>query len=157
MRTINQLGVDRELLKAIAPEQPMQQDEQGGCVWCGEDSWGSGSYRDYERHEGCPWGRVRKIICESAESTVDADGMVASLEFRDYIRSRGYGVETEYDNQNNAFVTYGYKVSTPKRRTVIDSYPALGSCDVALRPFLLAKEWCDQKDAKASANAGAVA
>jgi hypothetical protein len=157
MRTINQIGIDRELLKKIAPEQPIQQDEQGGCVWCGEDSWGSESYRDYERHEDCPWGRVRKIICESAESTVDADGLVAPLEFRDYIRSRRYGVEADYDSENHAYVTYGFKVNAPKRRTLIDSHPAPAHGDEVLRPLLLAKNWCDQKDGKPPSNAGSVA
>lgn len=156
---VNQIGVDRDLLKVIAPEQPMQQDEQGGCVWCGEDSWGSGSYRDYERHQDCPWAGVRKIICESAESTVDADGMVAALEFRDYIRSRGYGVEEDLLDNEKTCVTYGYNIRTPKGRVRIDSYraPEDGSWDDVRRPLAVAKSWCDEQDAKAASSKGAAA
>lgn len=151
MRTITQIGVDRELLKAVAPETPMQQDEQGGCVWCGEDSWNAGSYKDYDRHdEDCPWGRVRKLICESAESTADSDGMVSPLEFRDYIRSRGYGAEEDFQHNDRICSVYGYDVRSPKKRVKVDSYSlAEGSnSDNIKRPLAFAKNWCDEQDVK---------
>ena len=151
MRTMNLIGVDRELLKAAAPENPIQQDEQGGCVWCGEDSSKAASFDDYSQHEaGCPWGRVRKLICESAESTVDADGMLPPLEFRDYIRSRGYGVEEEYVRNERTCILHGYNVRKPKKRMRIDSYlaPEDGNWDNIRRPLALAKAWCDEQDTK---------
>jgi hypothetical protein len=154
---MNQIGVDRELLKAVAPEQPMQQDEQGGCVWCGEDSCGSSSFKDYDRHEAdCPWGLVRKIICESAESVVDADGMVPPLEFRDYIRSRGYGVEEELLANDRTCAVYTYNVRAPKKRTRIDSYsvPVDGIWDDVKRPLGVAKQWCDEQDVKWASSIG---
>lgn len=56
----------KELLAQLAPEQPMNQDEQGGCVWCagtppGEPHGYAG--RDMADHEkDCPWVKARLML-----------------------------------------------------------------------------------------------
>jgi hypothetical protein len=53
-----------DLLKRLAPEDPMNQDEMGGCVWCGcgppnEVTGYAG--KSPEDHAGdCPWLEAQK-------------------------------------------------------------------------------------------------
>ncbi len=54
------------LLEKLAPEKPMNQDELGGCVWCG----GSGKEGQYGyctpdpacHTAGCPWVAARALL-----------------------------------------------------------------------------------------------
>ena len=61
MRT---LEVSLELLEALAPDEAMNQDEQGGCVWCGGRPGEYGyAGRDPKDHEDdCPWIKARDLI-----------------------------------------------------------------------------------------------
>lgn len=57
--------VPRSLLEALAPEDPMNQDEQGGCVWCGHTDGTSYGYAtaDPKHHEAdCPWLEARRLL-----------------------------------------------------------------------------------------------
>lgn len=70
-----------ELLKELAPEQPMNQDEQGGCVWCGWSEqmmyfrlgkYNGSRYSDerFETHtSACPWVKARKVIEENGNKS----------------------------------------------------------------------------------------
>lgn len=63
---MGKIPVDRKILEAIAPEQPINQDEQGGCVWCdGPFKKRHGMYAtaDPKDHaEDCPWVLIRKLL-----------------------------------------------------------------------------------------------
>ncbi|MFD1839101.1 hypothetical protein [Paracidovorax cattleyae] len=64
--------VPRKLLEDLAPEQPMNQDEQGGCVWC------CGSAPDYagaepEDHDAdCPWLLARGLLAAAPQAPAAA-------------------------------------------------------------------------------------
>ena len=51
-------------LKLVAPDEPMNQDEQGGCVWCGGSKKGhmyAGA--DPKDHDAdCPWVIARAAL-----------------------------------------------------------------------------------------------
>ena len=53
-------------LEAVAPEEPINQDEQGGCVWCGGTPLGSPygyATSDRTHHEkDCGWVLARDAI-----------------------------------------------------------------------------------------------
>jgi hypothetical protein len=62
----------RRLLSELAPEQPMNQDEQGGCVWCcGNEQFAhprkryASMYADRNKSHhfpGCPWVEARLLL-----------------------------------------------------------------------------------------------
>jgi hypothetical protein len=56
----------RLLLEALAPYSPINQDEQGGCVWCGGGEPGrrySNAYRYLTDHDhDCPWLQARQAL-----------------------------------------------------------------------------------------------
>lgn len=55
----------RQLIEELAPEEPMNQDEQGGCVWCGGRAFTVYSTSDPATHEtDCPWVRARQMLAE---------------------------------------------------------------------------------------------
>ena len=58
--------IDIELLNRIAPEEPINQDEQGGCVWCGGtppgSRWGYATADPKDHEYGCPWIEIRKLL-----------------------------------------------------------------------------------------------
>jgi hypothetical protein len=60
------LSVPLELLNALAPDQPMNQDEQGGCVWCGggPSAYGYARAIQEDHNHDCPWLRARLLLCE---------------------------------------------------------------------------------------------
>ena len=58
------------LLERLAPEDPMNQDEMGGCVWCagnGGKKYGDAG-RDPEDHAAdCPWVEARAMLNAATE------------------------------------------------------------------------------------------
>ena len=67
--------ISRSLLELLAPEQPINDDESGGCIWCGwseslmyflQEKKDIGSiYADNrpETHRSdCPWVQARKLL-----------------------------------------------------------------------------------------------
>ncbi len=56
-----------DLLEQLAPEEPMNQDEQGGCVWCGgtppRQPYAGADPKDHAAD--CPWVEARRIIEEA--------------------------------------------------------------------------------------------
>jgi len=61
-----QLMIPRNLLSLLAPEQPINQDEQGGCVWCGGFPPGgrygyAGRYLSDHKQQ-CPWVKARRLL-----------------------------------------------------------------------------------------------
>lgn len=58
--------IPKRLLAALAPYNPMSQDELGGCNWCGGTPPGqnfSNAERFLEDHRtGCPWVKARRLL-----------------------------------------------------------------------------------------------
>jgi hypothetical protein len=62
-----------EALEEACPPEPMNQDEQGGCVWCGGDSsmwrrkhgsmYASSDPRDHDKD--CAWLKARAAIAKA--------------------------------------------------------------------------------------------
>lgn len=54
------------LLERLAPPEPMNQDEQGGCVWCGGAVDGSMyATADPKDHAAdCPWVEARALLAK---------------------------------------------------------------------------------------------
>jgi len=53
------------LIEELAPSDPMNQDEQGGCVWCGGMPPRKGLYagRNLKHHShDCPWVKARLFL-----------------------------------------------------------------------------------------------
>ena len=62
------LTISVELLRSLAPEAGMDQDEQGGCVWCGGSASGLWSRPIAEDHrDSCPWLAARRLLAASGE------------------------------------------------------------------------------------------
>lgn len=55
-----------DVLQGLAPDAPMNQDEQGGCVWCGshgnEGSYGYAGPSFLEHDDDCAWVAGRKLL-----------------------------------------------------------------------------------------------
>ena len=53
-----------EALEAVAPPEPMNQDEQGGCVWCGDSARGKLYCTDNPNSHApdCAWVKARAIL-----------------------------------------------------------------------------------------------
>lgn len=53
----------RNLIERLAPEQPMNQDEMGGCVWCGggppREAYGYARRKRNHHMPDCPWVEAR--------------------------------------------------------------------------------------------------
>lgn len=59
------VAVPRELLEALAPESPINQHEDGGCVWCEGTPPGGFGYAgaEAEHHRSdCAWLRSRRLL-----------------------------------------------------------------------------------------------
>ena len=58
--------VPTSVLEALAPPEPMNQDEQGGCVWCaGEPAGQPGGYATSgpaDHEADCPWVAARRLL-----------------------------------------------------------------------------------------------
>lgn len=56
----------RKLLEQLAPEWPINQDELGGCVFCGGippgQKYGSAGRDLADHHRGCPWVKARRLL-----------------------------------------------------------------------------------------------
>jgi len=78
-----------EALEGVAPDDPMNQDEMGGCVWCGGPGGYVAATGDQKDHDAtCAWVIARKQIAsirahlakpqsepETCKWTADEDGM----------------------------------------------------------------------------------
>jgi len=55
-----------EILKLVAPDQPMNQDEQGGCVWCAGtpigNTYGYATDNPNNHTTDCPWILARQFL-----------------------------------------------------------------------------------------------
>lgn len=60
------ITITRDLLDELAPEQPMNQDEQGGCVWCGgcppHETYGYAGRTPEDHDRDCPWLAARRLL-----------------------------------------------------------------------------------------------
>ena len=70
--------VPESLLAKLAPKKPINQDELGGCVWCGGHPPGS-TYgyagRDLADHKpGCPWVKARRLLGDRLPDSRKAKG-----------------------------------------------------------------------------------
>lgn len=66
----------RSMLEKLAPYSPMNQDEMGGCVFCGGMPPGERygySCRFLSDHKaGCPWVKARRALGDTLPSSRDA-------------------------------------------------------------------------------------
>ena len=57
------------LIAELAPESPISQDEQGGCVWCakpvGTLGYGYAGKSPADHDPDCPWLKAQKVLEES--------------------------------------------------------------------------------------------
>lgn len=54
-----------DLIRELAPEDPINQDEQGGCVWCNgptNSAYGYATADPQDHTDECPWARARALI-----------------------------------------------------------------------------------------------
>lgn len=60
------MNIKRELLEQLAPEDPINQDEMGGCVWCGcgppRQSYGYAGRQKNHHADDCPWVAARELL-----------------------------------------------------------------------------------------------
>lgn len=74
IKTCGLMMVPEDLLERLAPEEPINQDEMGGCVWCtgtppGQQYGYAGA--DPSDHEvGCPWVQARALLDAEGEQLV---------------------------------------------------------------------------------------
>lgn len=56
----------RNLLRALAPEQPLNNDELGGCIHCGAtppgEQYGYADRYLSDHKAGCPWVKARRLL-----------------------------------------------------------------------------------------------
>jgi hypothetical protein len=56
------------LIGELAPELPINQDEQGGCVWCakavGDLGYGYAGKEPDDHFSDCPWLKAQKVLEE---------------------------------------------------------------------------------------------
>jgi hypothetical protein len=104
------VSIDRDLLDWLAPEHPRVVNEMGGCVFCvGADPEDMDPGPNFFRHrDDCQWVAARKIICATAEHTVDANGLVTVAEARNMLRHWGFNLVSKYSRSNGTDDLYGY-------------------------------------------------
>lgn len=60
------LMISKQLLALLAPIEPINQDEMGGCVWCGgtppRNPYGYAGRFLSDHLAGCAWVKARKIV-----------------------------------------------------------------------------------------------
>lgn len=107
--------VDRSLLDWLAPEEPRTVNEMGGCVFCGgADPEDMNPGPNFFRHRAdCQWMAARKIICASAEATVDQEGMLTVEEMRNLLRHHGFNLVSKYCRTTGTDDLYGYLPDEP--------------------------------------------
>lgn len=58
----------KALISRIAPEDPVSQDEMGGCVWCGGspdgEPYGYATDDPKDHEDDCPWVEARAVLVE---------------------------------------------------------------------------------------------
>lgn len=71
---IGELAALRSALAAAAPEVPMAQDEQGGCVWCGASDGPFDAPLDPADHAtDCGW-RIARMALSDSTAQPEQDG-----------------------------------------------------------------------------------
>ena len=67
--------IPRNLLHKLAPEDPINQDEQGGCVFCsGKPPGQQYGYADRylsDHERGCPWVKARRLLGDQLPAARD--------------------------------------------------------------------------------------
>lgn len=63
----------RKLLKQLAPHEPINQDEQGGCVFCagtppGQPYGQAGRFLS-DHKPGCTWVKARRLLGDKLEDS----------------------------------------------------------------------------------------
>lgn len=65
-----QLEQARDVMLNVAPDEPMNQDEQGGCVWCGgkppRKQYGYATSNPKHHSNDCPWIAARAWLAANA-------------------------------------------------------------------------------------------
>ncbi len=58
------VSISKHLLVELAPYEPMNQDEQGGCVWCNikPEDYGYAERKASHHERDCPWIRARHLL-----------------------------------------------------------------------------------------------
>jgi hypothetical protein len=55
-----------DLIRRLAPKQPINQDERGGCVWCGGmppgESYGYAEADPAHHEANCPWVEADALL-----------------------------------------------------------------------------------------------
>jgi hypothetical protein len=109
------VSIDRNLLDWLAPEDPRTINEFGGCVFCGgADPEHMNPGPNFYRHASdCQWVAARKIICATAEQTVDESGLVTVEEARNILRHWGFNLVSKYSRSTGTDDLYGYLPDEP--------------------------------------------
>lgn len=64
---MDKVNIPRKLLEDLTNEgEPMNQDELGGCVWCGgtppREQYGYARRKRRDHSEDCPWVIARELL-----------------------------------------------------------------------------------------------
>lgn len=63
---MSEIIISAELLESLAPREPINQDEMGGCVWCGgtppKHPYGYAERKLSHHSDDCPWIRARALL-----------------------------------------------------------------------------------------------
>lgn len=145
--------VPRSLLIDIAGEQPSLSDEFGNCNFCNSADYlkyPSPNSNFYQHQQSCAWVKARKIICESAGATFDADGRLSPEEFRNYLRHRGFSLVSKQVRDRDLAMLFAYLPTE-----VIDESPWVETAagleayfvcvDNQALPLTFAQSWCDNR------------
>lgn len=67
VKAINEADTVRDLIERLAPAEPMNQDEQGGCVWCdgnppGHLGFGYATADPADHANDCPWVAAQRWL-----------------------------------------------------------------------------------------------
>lgn len=144
------ITIDRTLLSCLAPEDPPDVNEMGGCIHCGgndPDVMHTGP-NFYRHRDDCTWVEVRKIICSSAGDTVDANGLVTVEEARNVLRHHGFNLVSKFCYSTGTDNLCGYLPEEPvdtKRsiddRTSLSTHFICEDDDDALISLDSIKDW----------------
>lgn len=149
------VSVPRSLLDSLAPEDGLIDGEFGNCMHCS-----SADYRKYPSPNGnfyqhsanCDWMAARKILCETAEATVDADGMISDFEMRNYLRGRGFNVVSKYCGKTDEDRLFAYlPTEEADERKYVDTFAGLEAYFLRLdddQPvaFQFVRDWCEARE-----------
>jgi hypothetical protein len=145
--------VPRSLFNGVAGEQPHLSDEFGSCIFCNSadyQKYPSPNWNFYQHQESCGWRMARKIICESAGSTADANGVLSADEFRNYLRHRGFSLVSKLirDGDRNLLFAYLPTEVVDENQwvaTMVGLEPYFVCLDEQALPLTFAQQWCDAR------------